>query len=188
MIELLVGRVSRLSSDSLTLIVGGVGFRVAITPRFSVKLKQNQELELVTRLVVREDDLSLFGFENSGEQEAFDLLCSVSGIGPKLAMTVLSGMDSQQIANAVNSQDDAAFRAVSGIGPKTAKLIVISLTNKVGLSSSTPRSKVLEALLQLGTDEALAREILVQIPETLDNSAALKQALALLGKARLSDR
>lgn len=188
MIELLAGRVSRLSSDSLTLSVGGVGFRVAITPRFSMKLKQNQELELVTRLVVREDDLALFGFESAGEQEAFDLLCSVSGIGPKLAMTVLSGMDSQQIANAVNSQDDAAFRAVSGIGPKTAKLIVISLANKVGLSSATPRSKVLEALLQLGTDEGLAREILVQIPENLDNSAALKQALALLGKARLSDR
>jgi Holliday junction DNA helicase RuvA len=103
-------------------------------------------------------------------------------------MTVLSGMDSQEIANAVNAQDDAAFRAVSGIGPKTAKLIVISLANKVGLSSATPRSKVLEALLQLGTDEALAREILAQIPEDLDNSAALKQALALLGKAKLSDR
>lgn len=188
MIELLSGRIARLASDSLTLMVGGVGFRVAITPRFSLKLKVNQDLELVTRLVVREDDLALFGFDSMGEQEAFDLLCSVSGIGPKLAMTVLSGMDSQEIANAVNSQDDAAFRAVSGIGPKTAKLIVISLANKVGLSSATPRSKVLEALLQLGTDEVLAREILTQLPEDLDNSAALKQALALLGKAKLAGR
>lgn len=188
MIELLSGRIARLASDSLTLIVGGVGFRVAITPRHSLKLKTNQEIELVTRLIVREDDLSLFGFEGAGEQEAFDLLCSVSGIGPKLAMTVLSGMDSQEIANAVNAQDDAAFRAISGIGPKTAKLIVISLANKVGLSSATPRSKVLEALLQLGTDEVLAREILSQLPEELDNSAALKQALALLGKAKLAGR
>jgi Holliday junction DNA helicase RuvA len=187
-IELLSGRIARLASDSLTLSVGGVGFRVAITPRFSLKLKANQEIELVTRLVVREDDLSLFGFENAGEQEAFDLLCSVSGIGPKLAMTVLAGMDSQEIANAVNAQDDAAFRAVSGIGPKTAKLIVISLANKVGLSSTTPRSKVLEALLQLGTDEVLAREILGQISNELDNSTALKQALALLGKAKLAGR
>lgn len=188
MIELLSGRIVRLASDSLTLMVGGVGFSVAITPRFSLKLRINQELELVTRLVVREDDLALFGFEGVGEQEAFDLLCSVSGIGPKLAMTVLSGMDSQEIANAVNAQDDAAFRAVSGIGPKTAKLIVISLANKVGLSSATPRSKVLEALLQLGTDEVLAREILTQLPEDLDNSSALKQALALLGKAKLAGR
>ncbi len=188
MIELLFGRVARLSTDSLTLMVGGVGFRVSITPRYSLKLKVNQELELVTKLVVREDDLSLFGFESAGEQEAFDLLCSVSGIGPKLAMTVLSGMDAQQIANAVNGQDDAAFRAISGIGPKTAKLIVISLANKVGLSSSSPRSKVLEALLQLGTDEAKAREILTQLPDDLDNSAALKQALALLGKSKLVER
>ncbi len=188
MIELLSGRVVRLSTDSLTLIVGGVGFRVTITPRFSLKLRLQQDLELVTKLVVREDDLSLFGFENSSEQEAFDLLCSVSGIGPKLAMTVLSGMDAQQIANAVNSQDDAAFKAVSGIGPKTAKLIVISLANKVGLSSSSPHSKVLEALLQLGTDEVLARDILTQLPDDLDNSAALKAALALLGKSKLADR
>ena len=188
MIELLSGRVVRLSTDSLTLIVGGVGFRVTITPRFSLKLRLQQDLELVTKLVVREDDLSLFGFENSSEQEAFDLLCSVSGIGPKLAMTVLSGMDAQQIANAVNSQDDAAFKAVSGIGPKTAKLIVISLANKVGLSSTSPRSKVLEALLQLGTDEVLARDILTQLPDDLDDSAALKAALALLGKSKLADR
>ena len=188
MIELLAGRVARLSTDSLTLMVSGVGFRVAITPRFSLKLKLQQELELVTKLVVREDDLSLFGFETAGEQETFDLLCSVSGIGPKLAMTVLSGMDAQQIANAVNSQDDAAFRAISGIGPKTAKLIVISLANKVGLSSSSPRSKVLEALLQLGTDEVLARDILTQLPDDLDNSAALKAALALLGKSKLAER
>ncbi|MFM1767200.1 MAG: hypothetical protein RIR81_581 [Actinomycetota bacterium] len=188
MIELLSGKVARLTTDSLTLMVGGVGFRVAITPRFSLKLKLGQDLEIVTRLVVREDDLSLFGFESSGEQESFDLLCSVSGIGPKLAMTVLSGMDSQQIANAVNSQDDAAFRSISGIGPKTAKLIVISLANKVGLSSASPRSQVLEALLQLGTDEARAREILTSLPQDLDNSAALKQALALLGKSKLVDR
>lgn len=188
MIELLSGRIARLASESLTLMVGGVGFRVAITPRFSLKLKINQEIELVTRLIVREDDLSLFGFESPGEQEAFDLLCSVSGIGPKLAMTVLAGMDAQEIANAVNAQDDAAFRAVSGIGPKSAKLIVISLANKVGLSSSTPRSKVLEALLQLGTEEVMAREILAQLPDELDNSSALKQALALLGKAKLAGR
>lgn len=188
MIELLSGKVARLTTDSLTLMVGGVGFRVAINPRFSLKLKLGQDLEIVTRLVVREDDLSLFGFESSGEQESFDLLCSVSGIGPKLAMTVLSGMDSQQIANAVNSQDDAAFRSISGIGPKTAKLIVISLANKVGLSSASPRSQVLEALLQLGTDEATAREIVAALPEDLDNSAALKQALALLGKSKLVER
>ena len=188
MIELLSGRVARLATDSLTLMVAGVGFRVAITPRFSLKLRLDQDLEIVTKLVVREDDLALFGFESQGEQESFDLLCSVSGIGPKLAMTVLSGMDAQQIANAVNAQDDSAFRAISGIGPKTAKLIVISLANKVGLSSSSPRSKVLEALLQLGTDEALARDILSQLTDDLDNSAALKQALALLGKSKLVER
>ena len=188
MISTLTGAILELSNDSVVISVSGVGYEVRVTPRHLLNLKVSAEATLHTRMVVREDDVSLFGFSDRQERDQFDLLCSVSGIGPKLAMTVLSGMDSQQIANAVNSQDDASFRAISGIGPKTAKLIVISLANKVGLSSSSPRSQVLEALLQLGTDEGRAREILTQLPDDLDNSAALKQALALLGKSKLAER
>jgi Holliday junction DNA helicase RuvA len=184
-IELLSGKVVTLQPDAAVLMVSGVGFRVSISPRYSLQLKLGQNLEIVTRMVVREDDISLFGFPSHDEQELFDLLCSVSGIGPRLAMTVLSGMDPQQIRNAVNAQDDVSFRSISGIGPKTAKLIVISLANKVGLSTSTPRSKVLEALVQLGTEESKAREIITSLPSELTDSEALKQALAALGSAKL---
>lgn len=187
MIELLTGQVARLGTDSLTLLVGGVGFRVAVTPRHGLNLRLNQDATLVTKMVVKEDDISLYGFESSAELEIFDLLCSVSGIGPKLAMTVLSGMDADGVRNAVNASDDAAFRAISGIGPKTAKLIVISLSNKVGLSVHLPHANVIQALVQLGTDEARARAVISEIPVGLDDSAALKAALSLLGSSKLGE-
>jgi Holliday junction DNA helicase RuvA len=184
-IEQLEGKVLAVKPEAVTLSVSGVGFRVAITPRHSLKIRHGETLSVFTRMVVREDDISLFGFESESDQEVFDLLCSVNGIGPKLAMTALAGMDAQDIRNAVNNQDDAAFRSISGIGPKTAKLIVISLANKVGLSASSPHSRVLEALLQLGTDDALARKAIADLDPTLDDSQALKAALASLAKAKV---
>ena len=185
MIDQLTGKAISVKADSVTIQVSGLGFKVAITPRHSLKINSGQEVQVFTRLIVREDDLSLFGFETSDDQEVFDLLCSVNGIGPKLALTVLAGMEAQDVRNAVNASDDAAFRSISGIGPKTAKLIVISLANKVGLSTSSPRSTVVSALIQLGTDEQLAKEIAGGIDPTLDDSQALKLALANLGKSKL---
>lgn len=184
MIERLEGKVLAIKPDAVTISVAGIGFRVAITPRHSLKIRHGETISVFTRMVVREDDMSLFGFESESDQDVFDLLCSVNGIGPKLAMTALAGMDAQEIRNAVNSQDDAAFRSISGIGPKTAKLIVISLANKVGLSSSSTHSRVLEALLQLGTEDSLARKAVAELDPTLDDSKALKTALASLAKAK----
>ena len=186
MISSLSGKISVLSADALELRVSGVGYAVAITSRHSLKLRLDQELTIATKLIVREDDMALFGFESSGERDLFELLCSVSGIGPKLAMTVLSGLEPAALRNAVNSGNESVFRAVSGIGPKTAKLILISLAGKVGLSSTESQNeKVLAALLQLGTDEAKAREILQSMPTGLSDSETLKAALAKLGSSKL---
>ena len=166
--------------------VGGVGLHVQLTPRHILKLRNGDKTSIDTRLVVREDELSLFGFQSAQEREQFDLLCSVSGIGPKLAMITLAGMDAIGIANAVNNQDEAAFRAIPGIGPKTAKLILISLGGKVGLSAATPeKERVLQALLQLGTEESQARKVLSEIDGSLGESDALRAALAELGKGKL---
>ena len=186
MISTLSGTVASLGLDSCVIEVGGVGLHVHLTPRHILKLKTGEKVSVATRLIVREDELSLFGFQSSQEREQFDLLCSVSGIGPKLAMTTLAGMDATGIANAVNSQDEAAFRAIPGIGPKTAKLILISLGGKVGLSSATPATeRVLQALIQLGTEESQARRVLSEIDGSLNESDALRAALAQLGKGKL---
>lgn len=186
MISTLSGTVASLGLDSCVIEVGGVGLHVHLTPRHILKLKPGDKVFVETRLIVREDELSLFGFQSSKEREQFDLLCSVSGIGPKLAMTTLAGMDATGIANAVNSQDEAAFRAIPGIGPKTAKLILISLGGKVGLSAATPATeRVLQALIQLGTEESQARRVLSEIDRSLSESEALRAALAQLGKGKL---
>ena len=186
MISTLSGTIASLGVDSCVIEVGGVGLHVHLTPRHILKLRTGDKTSIDTRLVVREDELSLFGFQSAQEREQFDLLCSVSGIGPKLAMTTLAGMDAIGIANAVNNQDEAALRAIPGIGPKTAKLILISLGGKVGLSAATPeKERVLQALLQLGTEESQARKVLSEIDGSLGESEALRAALAELGKGKL---
>ena len=186
MISTLSGSIASLGVDSCVIEVGGVGLHVQLTPRHILKLRNGDKTSIDTRLVVREDELSLFGFQSAQEREQFDLLCSVSGIGPKLAMITLAGMDAIGIANAVNNQDEAAFRAIPGIGPKTAKLILISLGGKVGLSAATPeKERVLQALLQLGTEESQARKVLSEIDGSLGESDALRAALAELGKGKL---
>lgn len=185
MISTLSGEILDLGVDSCVLAVAGIGFQVAITPRHAMSLKIGEATSLFTRMVVREVDLSLFGFPEKQDRELFDLLCSVSGIGPKLAMTVLAGMEASSIRNAVNSQNEAAFRAISGVGPKTAKLIIISLAGKVGLGGVAANQNVLSALTQLGTSEAEARSVLDKLPKDLQDSELLKQALSELGKKRL---
>lgn len=187
MISQLEGRLVDLSLDRAVVMVGGVGFSVALTPKHSLKLKEGQEVTLKTKLVVREDDLSLYGFETGADAEYFDLLCSVNGIGPKLAMTILGGFDSQGISNAVNAQDEAAFRAIPGVGPKTAKLLLISLGGKVGLStSSRVNQTVLQALTQLGTDVTRATRVLEALPKDSSDAELLKLALSELGKGKLN--
>lgn len=187
MISRLDGTLAELGLDRAVLMVGGVGFLVSLTPKHALKLKVGHEVTIQTKLVVREDDLSLYGFESSTDAEFFDLLCSVSGIGPKLAMTILGGLDSQGITNAVNAQDEAVFRAIPGVGPKTAKLLLISLGGKVGISATKPvNQKVLEALTQLGTDPAKAIRVLESLPEELPEAELLKLALSELGKGKLN--
>lgn len=184
MISTLTGSVLELSSDSAVISVSGVGYEVRVTPRHLMNLKVSSETTIYTRLVVREDDVSLFGFSDRQEREQFDLLCSVSGIGPKLAMTVLSGMDSGTFSRAVAEQDEQAFRNIPGIGQKTAKLILLTLSGKIQAAIPVSATKVLAALKQLGTDEVLARSIIAQLDSNLSESQMLKQALKMIGEMK----
>ena len=186
MISQLNGTLVELSLDRCVLLVGGVGFSVALTARHASKLREGQEVTLRTKLVVREDDLSLYGFESGVDAEYFDLLCSVSGIGPKLAMTILGGLNADGIANAINSQNEAAFRAIPGVGPKTAKLLILSLGGKVGLSTAPVNQTVLQALTGLGADPVQATQILADLPHNLSEGELLKEALVRLGKSKLN--
>jgi holliday junction DNA helicase RuvA len=198
MISSLRGTVLALSGASVVVEVGGIGYSVTITPQQAMSLRTGQEVLLHTALVVREDDLSLFGFADLDALRVFDLLRGVTGVGPKSAIGVLAAMTPDQIAVAVSAEDDAAFRKVSGIGPKTAKLIVVSLAGKLVAPRSTPSAapvtapgnEVVVALVGLGWPERVAQqtvdEVLRDAPGERSTAVLLRASLTLLGPRQLS--
>ncbi len=197
MISSVRGVVLALTGSAAVVEVGGVGLAVQVTPRHATSLRVGQEARLHTALIVREDDLSLFGFETAEQLDVFDLLRGVSGVGPKSALGVLAALTPDEIARAVADEDDAPFRKVSGIGPKTAKLLAVSLAGKLlpppaaGPSASAATrapdvtAQVVEALVGLGWNERVAGqavdEVVGEADATLPVPALLRLALARLG-------
>ena len=171
MISSVRGTVLSASGTSVVVEVGGVGLRVGVTPQLALTAAVGTTLQLFTTLIVREDDLSLFGFAELEELEVFDLLRSVTGVGPKSAQGVLATLSPSQVAHAVADDDDAPFRRVSGIGPKTAKLIVLSLAGKLDVAASAPSvtaasstaADVLVALVGLGWSEREAQSAIESV-------------------------
>lgn len=192
MLQALAGR--------LVVEVNGVGYAVAVTPDHALRLRHGETVLLHTALVVREDDLSLFGFETSEELEVFDLLRGVTGVGPKSALGVLAALQPTEIARAVAAEQDAVFRRVSGIGPKTAKLIILSLAGKLAaVQAAQPRTAtaargadVLAALVGLGYAERAAQaaldEVLAARPDEAVTAVLLRAALAELGPQTAATR
>jgi Holliday junction DNA helicase RuvA len=193
MIASLRGTVLAVAGTSLVVEVAGVGYALTVTPEHALSVRHGEEVLVHTAMVVREDDISLFGFPDRERLEVFDLLRGVTGVGPKSAMGVLAALTPAQIAQAVSDDDDAAFRKVSGIGPKTAKLIVVSLTGKlVAIRAAAPLpvrsvrgADVLVALVGLGYQERAAQaaldDVLATQPEDAQTAVLLRAALALLG-------
>jgi len=199
MISSLRGIVLSTTADSVIIEVGGVGFSVAVPGDVAHTARVGHELRLHTMLIVREDALSLFGFAEPGELEVFGHLLSVTGVGPKSALGVLSHLSVDQIAAAVAADDDAPFRRVSGIGPKTAKLIVVQLTGKLHApvaaiaAASVPdeiSTQLIAALIGLGWSERIAADAAerstAEASETERGSVALllRRTLATLGPAQ----
>jgi Holliday junction DNA helicase RuvA len=201
MISSVRGTAVHVEADSVVVEVGGVGLHVAVTPQVARATHVGGSVLLHTTLIVREDALSLFGFESREELTVFTQLLGVTGVGPKSALGVLAALTVPQIADAVAADDDAPFRRVSGIGPKTAKLIVVQLTGKITASRSavsrtdagTPAgvtAQVVQALVGLGWSERVAADAVETT--ALDASEAdrasvpvlLRLTLAALGPAR----
>jgi Holliday junction DNA helicase RuvA len=182
MISSVRGTVLAAQGSTAVIEVGGVGLAVQVTPQHAIGLRVGHEATLRTTLIVREDDLSLYGFADADELAVFDLLRSVTGVGPRSAMGVLAALDPNEIARAIAAEDDAAFRKVSGIGPKTAKLIVVSLAGKLAVvpqahSQARPaaapvRDSVLLALIGLGWPE---RTAVVAVDEALVTATDLER-------------
>lgn len=201
MISSLHGTVLHTSADHVVIDVGGVGFSVAVPGDVAHTATVGERLQLHTSLIVREDALSLYGFAQRDELEIFGLLISVTGVGPKSALGVLSHLTVDQIADAVTTEDDAPFRRVSGIGPKTAKLIVLQLAGKVHPSGPVAKTtsaggtavvdQVAAALVGLGWSEKVAAEAAAQTAADASDAERaavaplLRRTLAALGPARV---
>lgn len=193
MISRLDGTVLSARGQRLVIGVGGIGYAVAVTPPASLAARIGAEVSLHTHLVVREDELSLYGFETEAEIEVFELLIGVSGVGPKSALGVLAHLTPDELARAVEDEDEKAFKAVSGIGPKTAKLLILQLSGKLAAPAaaatakgSDARADVLTALTGLGWPERTAADAIeratVSAPDAVGTTGTLlRAALAILG-------
>lgn len=162
MISSLRGQLQAVRADQLVLEVHGVGYGVAVPKPLISRTRVGQELFLHTVMIVREDSLSLYGFESFDELDLFQVLLGVNGVGPKSALGIISALTPDELAIAVADQDEKPFRKVSGIGPKTARLILLQLQGKVhpvtqdavAASVAVPiKQEVVAALISLGWNE-----------------------------------
>ena len=171
MIAQLRGRPVARTAEGLVLDVGGVGYVVAATPAALRKAEGAAEVTLLTYLNVREDALQLFGFADAGERELFVQLLAVNGVGPKVALAVVSGSPAAELRRAIVLQDAARFQAIPGIGKKTAQRVVLELKERIA-----PLAAVEDAPhLGSGDGHVVARDALVELGYSV---AEAEQALA----------
>jgi Holliday junction DNA helicase RuvA len=187
-ISFLEGEVVEKLADRVVLDVGGVGYEVLVPVSTLAKLPPvGRRTRVFTRLHVREDAMVLFGFCASEERLMFDLLTGVSGIGPKLALSVLSVHSPDGLRRAVAGGDVAALAMVPGVGRKTAGRIVVDLKDKLGTGDdpvSGPLSEVREALLALGLTPGEASDAMEVIAGRDDGTTEelLRKALQSVGR------
>ncbi|HZR96077.1 MAG TPA: Holliday junction branch migration protein RuvA [Gaiellaceae bacterium] len=160
------------TSEGLVLDVGGVGYLVAATPSAVRQAKGADEIVVETYLHVREDALQLYGFADRVERELFVQLLSVNGVGPKVALAIVSGSPAEELRRAIVREDTARFQAIPGIGKKTAERIVLELKEKLAASVT-----VAPVAADGGADEhVVARDALVELGYSLaDAERALAQ-------------
>ena len=180
MIARLRGTLVARTEAGLVLEVGGVGYLVSATPR--VRARLGEETTIETYLVVRDDALQLYGFSTTEERALFELLLSVTGIGPKVALAIVSASPSEELRRAIARGDLARFEAIPGIGRKIAQRIVMELGDKLALdaaASPTAGTALLarDALVELGYTLMDAERALAGIEESLPVEEQVRQAL-----------
>ncbi len=187
MIAFLEGRVAEKGAGRAILDVGGVGYEVLAPASTLAKLPAvGRTTRLLTRLHVREDQMTLYGFATADERALFDLLVTVSGVGPKVALSFLSVLSPEAIRRAVAAGDLAALMVVPGVGRKVAQRVVVELKEKLEgeVPLAGPLADVREALLALGLSAQEASEALAGLPADGDRPVEelLREALRRVGR------
>ena len=172
------------TADGLVVDVGGVGYLVSATPSVLRRADGAPEVTVETYLHVREDALQLYGFADAGERSLFVQLLGVSGIGPKVALAVVSSASPDELRRAIALRDSARFQAIPGIGKKTAERIVLELegsigdTPSLGENGTAPREVVArDALVELGYSLVEAEQALAEVDPELPVEQRVREAL-----------
>lgn len=188
MIGFLRGNIIKKYSDSIIVDVQGVGYKVFLT-EYGIEQCHQDDITLHVYTHVREQEITLYGFLQEDEQEIFELLISVSGIGPKAALNILTVADVSSITTAIAHEDITILTKVSGIGPKTAKKVVNELSGKVvapidaAVGDALLHSDAIDALKSMGYSVTEARDALSSVPKDIkDVGECVKVALKSLGK------
>lgn len=201
MIASVRGTVLSVGLDRVVIDVGGVGLAIRATPSALGSVRQGEEAALATSLVVREDSLTLFGFDTVEAKDLFELVQSVSGVGPKIALALLSVFEPDDLVDALAHGDTTALQRTPGIGRKSAERLVLELGDKVSAASAarstsrpavaaTVADRITEALTGLGFTAKQAAGAVAEVTKDADDPAVadrdvgllLRRALALLGK------
>jgi Holliday junction DNA helicase RuvA len=191
MIGKLTGTLGDKNPPQVLVDCNGVGYEVDVPMSTFYNLPGvGEKISLLTHLVVREDAQLLYGFGTAGEREAFRLLIRISGVGPRTALSVLSGMSVADIAQAVTAQDAGRLVKVPGIGKKTAERLLLELKGKFGPdlglgaggATSDSQTDILQALVALGYSDKEAAASLKALPKDVGVSEGIKLALKALNK------
>ncbi len=189
MISYVKGILTESDVDSVVIEAGGIGYSLAVS-RFTLRALpvEGAEVKLYSYLHVREDAIALFGFATKEELELFKLLITVSGVGPKVALAILSSLSPADLRLAIVSEDVKAIKAVSGVGPKTAQRVIIELKDRIGdversgtggLSENEPlanlKQDVIEAMTGFGYSASAVHKVLESME--LSESSKLENVL-----------
>ncbi len=186
------GKAAQIGANYVVIDAGGVGYMVFTNSFSAGAFAVGGDAKLYTHLIVREDELSLYGFASVEEKTMFEKLISISGIGPKVALAILSALKVADIASAVVSANAAAFETVSGVGKKTAQRLVLELKEKVGVADTVgagtfaaagnKAEEATEALMGLGYPRAEALTAVAAVQNLGDTA----EDLVLLALKRIS--
>lgn len=202
MIASVAGTVLSISLDHAVIEVGGIGLAVRTTPATLAGLRRGEPARLATTLIVREDSLTLFGFASDAAKELFELVQSVSGVGPKIALALLAVLPPDQLREALARGDTAALTRAPGIGRKGAERLVLELRDKAGVVAGAPaglagtggswRGPLTDALTGLGFTAKQAEDAIALVAKDSADPAVvagdvgvlLRRSLTLLGRQR----
>ena len=190
MIAFVQGTVADISDRSVIIETQGVGYEISTTTETLSKAVYGAQMALFTHLVVREDSMELYGFRSRAELTFFQMLITVSGVGPRSAIAIVSLGSIDSIQRAIGSGDATYLTSVSGIGRKTAEKIIIDLRDKLaalghkaGGGELAGDSDAIEALIKLGYSREEARDAIKQVPSTaVSTNDKIREALKYVGK------